>query len=320
MAIICRPMRPRDVADCVVIVAGHTALVDRYGDVLNSLRSVWLSLLGREAFRAYVYKDVQDSSSLIVGVGCSAIVSSDFLRKVKTPPFFWIGPELTRRVRDGNSPLLSDKQVREANSKGGVNLVIWEGATHVDYVDRTDLLNSFLGTFIELHRGFLLNEVVGNGFTRGALAAVMRAGYLLVSKTDGSYTDTVDGSIHDVIGQPHIVGLTRELAPGRAGTWASSLFVYQAPRFGFTASEQRLLLTALLGGTDNDLADERGISLSAVKKAWQSIYERVSVCDPELAPSPHMSEAGAFERGKMKKQRLIAYLHDHPEELRPASE
>ena len=63
-----------------------------------------------------------------------------------------------------------------------------------------------------------------------------------------------------------------------------------------------------------------GISLSAVKKAWQSIYERVSACDAELAPAPHMSEAGAFERGKMKKQRLIAYLHDHPEELRPASE
>ncbi len=320
MAIICRPMRPKDVADCVAVVAGHSTLVGRYGDALNCLRSVWLNLLGREAFRAYVYKDVRDSSSPIVGVGCSAIVSSDFLRKVKTPPFFWIGPELTRRVRDGNSPLLSDKQVREANSKGGVNLMIWEGATHVQYVDRVDLLNSFLGTFIDLHRGFLLNEVVGNGFTRDTLAAVLRAGYLLVSKTDGGYTDTIDGSIHDVIGEPHIVGMTRELAPDRSATWASSLFVYQAPRFSFSASEQRLLLTAFLGGTDEDLADELGVSLSAVKKAWQSIYERVSACDPELAPAPHMSEAGAFERGKMKKQRLIAYLHDHPEELRPASE
>src|SRR2546429_6039975 len=58
--------------------------------------------------------------------------------------------------------------------------------------------------------------------------------------------------------------------------------VYQAPRFGFSASEQRLLLKAFLGGTDEDLADELGVSLSAVKKAWQSIYERVSACDPEL--------------------------------------
>jgi len=319
MAIICRPMRPKDVADCVAIVAGHAPLVARYGKDLSSLRSVWLSLLGREAFRAYVYKDVQDSGSRVVGVGCSAIVCSDFLREMKTPPFFWIGAELTRRVRDGHSPLLTDKQVREANSKDGVNLVIWEGASHVKEGHRVDLLNSFLGTFIELHRGFLLNEIVANGFTTDVLAAVLRAGYLLVN-ADGDYTDTIDGSIHEVIGEPHAVGLTRKLAPSRAGTWASSLFVYQAPIFGFSACEQRLLIAALRGGTDEDLSDDLGISVSAVKKAWQSIYERVSVCDPELAPAAHPTDSGAFERGKMKKQRLIAYLHDHPEELRPASE
>ena len=319
MAITCSPMRPRDVAGCVAIVAGHASLVARYGDDLQSLRPVWLSLLGREAFRAYVYKDVQDAGTRIVGVGCSAIVCSDFLREAKTPPFFWIGAELTRRVRDGHSPLLSDKQVREANSNGGVNLVIWEGASHVNEGHRVDLLNSFLGTFIELHRGFLLNEIVANGFTTNVLAAVLRAGYLLVN-AGGKYTDTIDGSIHDVIGEPHAVGLTRELAPSRAGTWASSLFVYRAPIFGFSACEQRLLIAALRGGTDEDLSDELAISLSAVKKAWQSIYERVSTCNPALAPASHPTEAGAFERGKMKKQRLIAYLRDHPEELRPASE
>src|SRR5215469_17470237 len=147
MAILCQPMRPKDVADCVAIVAAHPALATRYGDALNSLRSVWLSLLGREAFRSYVYKDAEGSDSRIVGVGCSAIVSNDFVRDVKTPPFFWIGAELTRRVRGGNSPLLPDKQVREANSNGGVNLVIWEGATHIEYTEHPDLLTSFLGTF-----------------------------------------------------------------------------------------------------------------------------------------------------------------------------
>lgn len=319
MAITCRPIRAKDVADCVAIVAGHATLVRRYTEALNSLRPVWLSLLGREAFRAYIYEDMQDSSSRVVGVGCSAIVSSDFLSDAKTPPYFWIGPELTRRVRDGHSPLLSDKQVREANSKGGVNLVIWEGATHIQDVDRLDLWNSFLGTFIELHRGFLLNEVVANGFTTDISAAVLRAGYLLIN-AEGKYTDKIEGLIQDVASEPYILGLTRELAPSRAGTWASSLFVYQAPLFGFSASEQRLLLTALRGGTDEDLADELGISVSAVKKAWQSIYERVSACNPALVPAAHPTQTGAFERGKMKKQRLIAYLHNHPEELRPASE
>jgi DNA-binding CsgD family transcriptional regulator len=114
------------------------------------------------------------------------------------------------------------------------------------------------------------------------------------------------------------MGLTRELATSRMGTWASTLFVYQAARFGFRPSEQRLLLTALLGGTDEDIADHLSISRSAVKKAWHSIYERVATRDPELIPCGALIGSASSERGKGKKQRLIAYLRDHPEELRPA--
>jgi len=315
MAIICRPMRPRDVAACAEIVARHPLIRLRYAGILPELRPVWLSLLGREAFRAYVYEDLQDSPARLVGVGCSAIVSDEFLRDAKTPPFFWIGAELTRRVSRNRSPLLTDKQVREANSNGGVNVVVWEGAMSPQDMHRGDLSDAYMSTFIELHRGFQLKELLSQGNTEDVLDCVPRGGFLFISSANGQYTETGDKPPHELIREPHVAGLSRELALAHRGTWASTLFLYEPPRFGFSASEQRLLLAALRGGTDEDLSDEL-----AVKKAWQSIYERVSACDAELAPAPHMSEAGAFERGKMKKQRLIAYLHDHPEELRPASE
>jgi len=67
-----------------------------------------------------------------------------------------------------------------------------------------------------------------------------------------------------------------------------------------------LLLAAQLGGTDEDLADELGISLSVIKKAWHSIYDRVCAHDPELVPATTFSEEGAAGRGKTKKQRLLA--------------
>jgi len=317
MSIRCRPMRPKDVAGCVEIVAQHPFIGPRYAGILPELRSVWLSLLGREAFRAYVYEDLLDTPPRLVGVGCSAIICDEFLREVKTPPFFWIGAELTRRVSRGHSPLLADKQVREANCNGGVNIAVWEGAQHIRDMNRIEVSNSFFGTFIELHRGFQLREIVGHGSTDETLAGHPRAGYLFISG-DGKYAETPDKAPRELIREPHLTGLTRELAPSRLGTWASTLFAYQPPRFGFSPSEQRLLLTALLGGTDEDLADELGITLSAVKKAWHSVYERVSALDPELVP-PAPIEEGVAERGKMKKQRLLAYLRDHPEELRPAA-
>jgi hypothetical protein len=101
-------------------------------------------------------------------------------------------------------------------------------------------------------------------------------------------------------------------------SWTFPLFVYQPPQCGFNRSEQRLLLSALGGGTDEELAGALQISVSAVKKTWRSIYERVGACLPQLLPHPAMDvESG--ERGREKKQHLLAYLREHPEELRPVS-
>jgi len=73
----------------------------------------------------------------------------------------------------------------------------------------------------------------------------------------------------------------------------------------------------LHGETDEELALDLGVSLSAVKKTWAHIYERTSAYLPDVCPACEPS--GAAERGKEKKQRLLSYLRDHPEELRPAS-
>src|SRR5215831_14714454 len=311
MTIRCRPMRPFDVYPCAEIVAQHPMLSSRYEATLADLGSVWRGLLGSEAFRAYVCEDLQDCPRL-VGIGCSAIISDDFLRESKTPPFFWIGPELTRRICRGQSPLLSDKQVRGANSHGGLNIVIWEGALHVRDMHRMEVLNCLFRTLIDVHRGLQLKEIVSQGSTHEILAAYARAGYLFISEKDGKYRENMEKTPQELVREPHLIGLARELASSRLGTWASTLFLYDPPRFGFSPGEQRLLMAALLGGTDEDLARDLGISLSAVKKAWLSIYERVSIYDLKLVPSPAPNEEGIPERGKMKKQRLLAYLHDHP--------
>ena len=94
--------------------------------------------------------------------------------------------------------------------------------------------------------------------------------------------------------------------------------MHEAPRFGFRPSEQRLLLTALRGGTDDELSNELGISLSGVKKSWLSIYDRVSGHLAGFSSNRDAME-GTTERGKEKKQRLLNYLREHPEELRPAA-
>ena len=79
----------------------------------------------------------------------------------------------------------------------------------------------------------------------------------------------LDRPLDEVLAEPHLAGLTRELAMARVGTWSGSLFVYQPPQFRFRPSEQCLLLAALQGGRDEDISETLEISLSAVKKTWR---------------------------------------------------
>ena len=57
------------------------------------------------------------------------------------------------------------------------------------------------------------------------------------------------------------------------------------------------------------------VTLPTIKKHWQSIYSRASA---HLSGLAREGDTGVRAvRGKEKKRRLLAYLQDHPEELRP---
>ena len=95
------------------------------------------------------------------------------------------------------------------------------------------------------------------------------------------------------------------------------MFVYQEPILGFARSEQRLLDAALLGVTDEELATELKISLSAVKKTWRSIYSRANRSSSGILPGTLETRTDSSDRGKGKKHRILTYVREHPEELRP---
>jgi len=310
-------MRRKDVAECVEIVATNPVTARRYGTLISVLCKVWLHLLGREAFRAFVFEESENAHFRTFGTAVTAFVSDEFLTELKTPPFTWIGPELVRRVMQGSPPLLSDREVREANANGGLNIVVWEAMTPASYMGRREVIEAFFTEYVEQHRGFLVKEILTQSQTAEVMDGQLRSGGFLLDER-GDYMAVVHGSLNEIASRPHIVGLSRDMAFRNWGTWMSRLFIYHAPRFGFRPSGQRLLLKALRGGTDEDLADELCISLSAVKKAWLLIYERVSECDPELVQY-RCWEEGNSGRGKTKKQRLLAYLREHMEELRPTA-
>lgn len=315
-----RPMLPNDVNDCVALIASQPEERRRYGTLLDQLSSVWLKLLGEGSLTSTVVEDTGGGTPQIVACGACVFVTQEFMNRLKTAPLVWFGPELVRRVAAGDGCILGPKAIRAANSSEGLNLVVWTGVTNPPRPeDVSPLRAALLRDFIEGHSGYRLKEFVSQTFDPESIPSVLNTGGLLWQAADGGYVDGRSAPIAEFNGNPFIVGWERKLCyekGGGIGAWSSLLFAYTPPNIYFRPAEQCLLLAALRGLTDDQLADEIGISLTAVKKTWRRVYERASGALPHELPIAANVDLET-KRGKEKKQYLLAYLRQHMEELRP---
>ncbi len=316
-----RQMQCSDIPACVGMIAAHPVQRLRYGPTIKLLSAVWSHLLGLESFRTDVFEmsDSNSASSKAIAVGVSVFVADDFARRLKTSPSVWIGPELTILVARNRSPLLSDREVAEANSSTGLISVVWAGCVHPEYSHELEVHNLMVRAFMEQHYGFRLRELIAaQAESEEQVQAILNSGGFLFDSSDGIYICASSEKIRGLPESPHVLGTTRDLAAHQTGTWISELFHnYREPRIRFNGSEQRLLTAAMKGDTDEQLAEELSISLATLKTTWRMIYDRVNERAPEILPAASSQQDWTPERGKTKKYRLLFYLRSHPEELRP---
>lgn len=291
----------------------------RYGSLFERLPEVWRALLEREALLSAVIEDLDAAEGpRAVGFGVSVFLTDEFVRQVKNPPLFWIGPEIIRRISGNASPILETAAIGRANSRDGLTVFMWE--VDVRPVLEANFFNVAMElsqTFFNYHSGFQIKEVISQQPFGRMLEGAMQVGGRLWDASRGCYLPQAGADALDPTGSPFVLGLTREMAKEHAGSWLSSLFDYTPPRLHFTRAEQRLLSAALRGRTDEEIAGALNVSTSAVKKGWQSIYARVGVRMPDLLPEDSFELPVGAGRGVEKKRRVLSYLRDHPEELRP---
>jgi len=160
MALRWRPMRPKDVPECAEIVTAHAVIGPRYGHAGRNLRPAWMRLLGCEAMTTAVFEVTRGARVMIVGVGVGAFVPDGFIRELKSAPHFWFGPELANRVVVRNSPVLSNREVRDANSGEGLKELVWESVIRPEFAARTEIYQLPGNTCVEMRRGYRFKEMI----------------------------------------------------------------------------------------------------------------------------------------------------------------
>ena len=270
----------------------------------------------RRLLSAVVELPLPNGTRRIVGFGGAIFVSDAFFQQEIRDPRPGLNARIVASAEADTPAVLSDDEIRRANTSDGLNLLI----THAAWVPNTFTANEMnayervmSSAFLQLVRGYRLLRLFREAGSSEAIAHVRsQQVFATMLPFDAFYRSNPDSRWNR---DRALFIAERADCLALPASVASIVFSYSEPTLDLHDTDQELLLAALGGATDIELAQVLDLKLPALKKRWASLFDRVRSIRPDLVPYP---DAATLEkRGPQKRHRLLAYLRDHPEELRP---
>ena len=279
--------------------------------VRAAVPAIWTRLLGHPGFNADVIEDLnRPPGQRIVGLGVAIALDARWSRRLRDDPPPHAAVELYTELLDGRFQPPGDKELAQLNARGEVNFLVLhyeQLLTDLANPDTLQVLGVAMSLFRFAHAGYRLQCLYQEGTAE-------QAGYL---QSMGFRPRTARSQP----ALPELFGLHRlEATMLLPGTPVRDAFQFTPPRFGFAASERRMLRLAVTDLTDEAIGDELGISGHGVKKLWRLVHQRAQDALPALFVEGSQQPGGeGGSRGPEKRRALLQYLRQHPEELRPYS-
>ena len=279
--------------------------------------SLWAQMLAADQLQGTVVveTDVEGRESPLA-FGLTTFVNEPFIEEYLQAPVPHLSAVVYQRILAGRSPVLGLKDIAAANASGDLNLLILHfGLWHDNPTDERG--NLIIGTshtgFRTVHLGYRAKRILQDAY--GPELPFFQAGGFLMKSDYRNGAAPVDATAADW--RPYLMGLFRDDEQSKyPGSAISYLFHSPPPTFGFSESERRVLLRAMLDESDEAMAESLGVSHEAVKKTWRRIHQRVDTVAPDLLLQVSEPD-GTASRGKDRRRKLLQYLRYHLEELRP---
>lgn len=268
--------------------------------------AAWRALMTSPSFLGFtVESEAPIAGQRIVGFGSGVFVSSGFLDRERADPRPYLNARIIASVAEGCPVVLSTEQLRRANTCVGVDIVLLTAAIRREQLDPQQLEEARSQLWLAClmaYRGYRLHRVVRES-TDAADIAYM--------KSHGVY-----GTIVHFDGDRALMVSTREDALARPGSIPAVLYSFREPRLGLSELHHQLIEAAMQGLTDEQLAESLSMKLATVKKRWAAIFDHAARAGVN-AGNGFDDNPDRHTRGPQKRHRLLAYLREHPEELRP---
>jgi hypothetical protein len=253
-----------------------------------------------------------DGASRVIAIGGGVFVPNRVAAAAREQPRPGFTERLLRSHVTSGAMALNRREIEMANAREGLSLVVlfhnWIGSLSDELA--SEVRRHLMVGFLRDMQGFNMIELLAEA-RESELKWVLAGGFRVRSDYADAYAEHPDPKRRRLL-----IGISRDEAHASEGSFLSLVFNYTPPRFGFTRSQRKLLVQAVQHKTDTEIAAALGVSLSAVKKTWAAIFDRVSDDFPEMENVRATGRSPAT-RGAQKRHRLLTYLQTHPEELKP---
>lgn len=313
MALHCRKATFADLPRCQALSAAwgrgvHTT------ESLAALPAAWRLLLGNGSLVMYVFEDdTLDAAVRVQGYVTAGFATDAWADDVMQHDRPYLCRQLALATLRGERLLLTAREHGAANGGEGVHAFGLDFALAASDWYRPSVIRWFPLMEYSLRdwlAGWKLKSIVREMPGQDTYVLARGAGYPLLR--DLRRAVPPDTPARE---RPYLCGVTREHALRRPASVAARFFLYEAPVFAFTPGEQDVLRLALGPLGDDEIAAALHVSPNTVKMRWRRIFDAVRATRPTLLPDD--ADRDAQRRGGEKRRHLLAYLREHPEELRP---
>lgn len=246
-----------------------------------------------------------------VALSMSVFITADFSRCLQSGCSPFMALEVAREVLRGGPGVLDASAVRRERDQG-----LRIAYLHGEFLEQPlgepgdgFTWDTFARAVVTAYRGLRIEEFMTEATSESWQQLLLQAGLRPVAdhaRALGPHPGPAS------MERPILFLVTRADARRATGSRIADLFIDAKPQLGLRRPHVELANEALDGLTDEEISDALCLSLSAVKKRWQALYDHLDSVAPGLLGS---SEPFRPVRGTERRRRLLAYLREHPEEL-----
>jgi hypothetical protein len=282
--------------------------------VRSALPGLLAQLIASPACTVTVFEDDWGAGQAVVSVAGGLFLADAVVDRYLAAPHPGFLSSVLGSLLEGQRPLLTQEEIRRANSTDGLNLAVLSlpsGPVGFDDPRHAELRKAAPQAGVRCYGGYRLRAMYYEVFADPVAAYLQAGGYRLLH----DYSAREGTGIFGPGCRPQMFRLTRADLPPGAMSMATQMFDPLPARLGLTPAEQRVALRALDGASDQAIAEALGLSSETVRSCWRSIYRRLG---PELPQFDTRAMQGSGStRGVEKRRIAIDYLRQNLHELRP---